>query len=215
MSIDFSQPAGTSIRVSPRSSEQASEVEEKDTSWGGDGFGVDDFIDLINPLQHIPIVGDIYREITGDEIATEARILTGTVLGGAVGFVTSAFSAMFEDATGDSVFGAIASVFEGDEAPTEATELAGNGYAATAMPTQLMPTQLPAAPQWASAAESLSPLDFSTIDSKTAPVSLPPELPADEAVLSLFAPDLLDAREKHQQSQSLIWAQEIASELDS
>ncbi|MDP6473864.1 MAG: hypothetical protein QF894_03030 [Alphaproteobacteria bacterium] len=36
--------------------------------FGADGFGFDDFLDLINPLQHIPIISTIYREITGDTI---------------------------------------------------------------------------------------------------------------------------------------------------
>ncbi|TDQ86313.1 hypothetical protein A8950_0004 [Dongia mobilis] len=35
---------------------------------GPDGsFGWDDFIDLINPLQHIPVVAQIYRAVTGDQ----------------------------------------------------------------------------------------------------------------------------------------------------
>ncbi|HEY4164992.1 MAG TPA: hypothetical protein VGM59_18140, partial [Dongiaceae bacterium] len=37
--------------------------------FGADGkFGWDDFLDVINPLQHIPIVSQIYRAITGDQI---------------------------------------------------------------------------------------------------------------------------------------------------
>ncbi len=35
---------------------------------GPDGkFGWDDFVDIINPLQHIPIVAQIYRAVTGDQ----------------------------------------------------------------------------------------------------------------------------------------------------
>jgi hypothetical protein len=35
---------------------------------GPDGsFGWDDFVDLINPLQHIPVVAQIYRAVTGDQ----------------------------------------------------------------------------------------------------------------------------------------------------
>ena len=35
---------------------------------GPDGkFGWDDFIDIINPLQHIPVVAQVYRAVTGDE----------------------------------------------------------------------------------------------------------------------------------------------------
>ena len=35
--------------------------------WGDDGFSFGDILDLINPLQHIPIVGTIYRAVTGDD----------------------------------------------------------------------------------------------------------------------------------------------------
>ncbi len=43
---------------------------------GPDGeFGWDDFVDLINPLQHIPLVNLAYRAITGDEIHGAARLV--------------------------------------------------------------------------------------------------------------------------------------------
>lgn len=38
-------------------------------------FGWDDFADLINPLQHVPLVNIAYRAITGDEIYGAARLL--------------------------------------------------------------------------------------------------------------------------------------------
>jgi hypothetical protein len=35
---------------------------------GPDGeFGWDDFVDIINPLQHIPVVAQVYRAVTGDQ----------------------------------------------------------------------------------------------------------------------------------------------------
>lgn len=40
----------------------------KELFLGPDGeFGWDDFIDIINPLQHIPVVAQIYRAVTGDQ----------------------------------------------------------------------------------------------------------------------------------------------------
>ncbi|HEV7371081.1 MAG TPA: hypothetical protein VGO20_18420, partial [Arenibaculum sp.] len=45
-----------------------------------------DLLDVINPLQHIPVVGTIYRALTGDEISTPARVAGGTLYGGVVGF---------------------------------------------------------------------------------------------------------------------------------
>src|SRR3546814_6236130 len=52
-----------------------------DGSSAGDlTFG--DFLDIINPLQHIPLVSTLYRAITGDEISPHARILGATLFGG-------------------------------------------------------------------------------------------------------------------------------------
>ena len=39
-------------------------------------FTFDDLIDVINPLQHLPIVSTIYRAITGDEITPHARAIS-------------------------------------------------------------------------------------------------------------------------------------------
>jgi len=47
----------------------------------GEGF-FSTLLDVINPLQHIPLVSTLYREITGDEISPSARILGGGLFGG-------------------------------------------------------------------------------------------------------------------------------------
>ena len=58
---------------------------------GGGGFFsfIKSFIDIINPLQHIPIVGNIYRNITGDQISPGARIAGSTLYGGPIGGITA------------------------------------------------------------------------------------------------------------------------------
>ncbi|MEP4884867.1 MAG: hypothetical protein ABJ215_00715, partial [Alphaproteobacteria bacterium] len=44
----------------------------------GDGEGFfSTLLDIVNPLQHIPLVSSLYREITGDEISPSARIVGG------------------------------------------------------------------------------------------------------------------------------------------
>jgi hypothetical protein len=53
------------------------------------GFSFSDFIDVINPLQHIPGVAELYRSVTNDQISDQARktgnALYGFALGGPVG----------------------------------------------------------------------------------------------------------------------------------
>jgi len=57
--------------------------------FGDDGFGFRDVLDLVNPLQHIPVVGNVYRKLTGDEIAPGMRVAGGALFGGPVGAALS------------------------------------------------------------------------------------------------------------------------------
>ncbi|MGB8275679.1 MAG: hypothetical protein WCF16_10475 [Alphaproteobacteria bacterium] len=68
--------------------------------FGDDGFGFDDVLDIINPLQHIPIVSSIYRALTGDHIDAGPRMIGGAILGGGLGFASAAINAVIEDQTG-------------------------------------------------------------------------------------------------------------------
>lgn len=56
-------------------------------------LGFSDFIDVINPFQHIPIVSAIYRHITGDEISPVSEVAGGGIYGGPIGAVLGAASA--------------------------------------------------------------------------------------------------------------------------
>ena len=40
-----------------------SEVDSDGAMWGKDGFSFADLLDVVNPLQHIPVIGQIYRGI--------------------------------------------------------------------------------------------------------------------------------------------------------
>ena len=44
-----------------------------------------ELIDIVNPLQHIPLVSNIYRALTDDVISPFANIAGGTLFGGPVG----------------------------------------------------------------------------------------------------------------------------------
>ncbi|MGD0143082.1 MAG: hypothetical protein ABSC92_07990 [Rhizomicrobium sp.] len=104
-----------------------------------------DVLEIINPLQHIPIVSTIYRELTGDKINPIERIAGDTLYGGAIGFVSSIANLVFEQVTGKD-FGdtALAMLGVGGD---KSTALAANDTAAqptisrvaTAAPAQLTP----------------------------------------------------------------------------
>ncbi|WP_420548484.1 hypothetical protein [Curvivirga sp.] len=68
-----------------------------------DPLGPLDILDIINPLQHIPGVGAVYREITGDDISTPSRIAGGTLYGGIVGFAASVVNSIIDEESGKDV----------------------------------------------------------------------------------------------------------------
>jgi len=68
--------------------------------FGDDGFTFSDFLDIINPLQHIPIVNTVYRAMTGDKIDPGSRLAGGGLFGGPIGLVASLVSGMVEESTG-------------------------------------------------------------------------------------------------------------------
>lgn len=77
-----------------------------------------DFLDVINPLQHIPIVSTIYRRITGDEIDPEARLAGGALYGGPLGFVSALANVIVEEQTGRDIGETISVALLGeDETP--------------------------------------------------------------------------------------------------
>lgn len=78
-------------------------------------FGFFDLLDMVNPLQHIPIVSTLYREITGDEIKPAARVIGGTIFGGPAGGAMSLANVIIEHETGRDLTGNVmAMVRDGD-----------------------------------------------------------------------------------------------------
>lgn len=84
---------------------------EGDATSQEDGFGFDDLLDIVNPLQHLPIVGTLYRELTGDDLSATSRIAGGALYGGALGAGLSVAEAAFEEISGDDVGGHLATLF--------------------------------------------------------------------------------------------------------
>lgn len=112
-----SNPEKTSANASVSSSASSSEGKGASEDKGGqeDGFSFGDLLDTINPLQHIPVISTIYREVTGDTIGPVARIVGGTIFGGPVGFAASALDAGFAAATGKDVGETVVAMITGDE----------------------------------------------------------------------------------------------------
>ncbi|PCJ01767.1 MAG: hypothetical protein COB14_03400 [Alphaproteobacteria bacterium] len=70
-----------------------------------DAFSFWDLLDMVNPLQHIPVVSFAYREITGDEIKPVSQIIGGGVFGGPAGLAGGLVNVVVREETGRDVMG--------------------------------------------------------------------------------------------------------------
>jgi hypothetical protein len=58
-----------------------------------------EFLAGLNPLHHLPVVGTIYREVTGERIPPVMRVLGGGLFGGPIGMLSSAVMVAIEEFT--------------------------------------------------------------------------------------------------------------------
>ena len=121
------QSAATPPRhdVSPAAPRAPAAAPPESDFWGADGLTFGDFLDLINPLQHVPVVSTLYRSFTGDDISTGARVLGGALFGGVVGLFGAVFNAILDHATGKDLGEHVLALLDdapaapGDAAPDE------------------------------------------------------------------------------------------------
>lgn len=93
-------------------------------------FTFDDFLDVINPLHHIPIVSTIYRAISGDEITPHARAIGGGLFGGPIGMIAAGVSLAVEEAAGASASTMLADLFtDGPDTGDQLAQAPGHGGA--------------------------------------------------------------------------------------
>jgi hypothetical protein len=81
---------------------------------GGKGF-FHDLLDVINPLQHLPVISTVYRAITGEHIGTLEKIAGDTLYGGMWGAISSVADSMFEAATGKDFGSTVLALFSGPQ----------------------------------------------------------------------------------------------------
>ena len=65
---------------------------------GNLSFG--DLLDVVNPLQHLPVVGTLYRAVSGDQIGDPEKVIGDTIYGGPLGLVSSLADLAFKHITG-------------------------------------------------------------------------------------------------------------------
>ncbi|MEJ0043742.1 MAG: hypothetical protein WDM81_16640 [Rhizomicrobium sp.] len=95
--VNFSMHAPNPIAAGPQAGIDSAKA-------APDGsFSFDDVLDIVNPLQHIPVVGTLYRALSGDTIKTGPKIAGDTLYGGITGFASSIADTVFEKITGKNV----------------------------------------------------------------------------------------------------------------
>lgn len=75
-----------------------------------------DVLDVVNPLHHIPVVGSLYRELTGDAIGTGPRLAGGALFGGLIGLGAAFVNMILEGLTGRDAGEHVIALF-GDRSP--------------------------------------------------------------------------------------------------
>ncbi len=69
------------------------EQAQNEPFWGKDGFTFGDVLDIVNPIQHLPIIANQYREQTHDDASEGSKliggVLFGSLLGGVFGVLSS------------------------------------------------------------------------------------------------------------------------------
>lgn len=122
------------------------------TEAGTTTMSFDDFVDMVNPLQHIPVLSALYRSLDGDTINPVSRVVGDIIYSGPMGAVSAAISGLgaiannvLESQTGNDVTGTVlASLFGTDD--QAATSVASNETnIPTAVTAQQMPVSLVAA----------------------------------------------------------------------
>jgi len=122
--------AATSTQPAPSRPAYYDEIDPANEHYTGGGviegdLSFDDLIDVLNPLQHLPIVSTVYRAITGDQIQPHARAIGSGLYGGPIGFLAAGAAMAIEEAVGASPDAVLADLFDEESAD-------GNSVVATA-----------------------------------------------------------------------------------
>ncbi|HEY3304624.1 MAG TPA: hypothetical protein VGL70_13920 [Candidatus Binatia bacterium] len=145
-----SPPAPTrALREAPPPAEPIEESEKTSTAkaapppekksaikwWSKENFSFKDILDMLNPLQHLPVISTLYRAWTGEGIGGVARIIGGAIYGRAGGFIsmaTSVVNAAIGAFTGKDIGERVYAAVFGDPKASET-----NALAAASTPTSL------------------------------------------------------------------------------
>ena len=92
-------------------------------AFGKDGFSFSTILDIVNPLQHIPIVSTVYQKLTGDVASPGANIIGGALFGGPIGFAVASADTALKSETGKDMGGHVFALFDSGAPTTPAATM--------------------------------------------------------------------------------------------
>ncbi len=125
--------AAPAVAVLPSSPPAEQKSASKSSDWD---FSFHNLLDIINPLEHLPIIGTIYRAITGTHIGIPEKIAGDALYGGLWGAVSGVADAAFEAVTGKDFGSTVLALFTGHHRDTA---LAGNVVVTPAVKLPALP----------------------------------------------------------------------------
>ncbi len=139
---------------------------------GHQGFTFSDILDVINPLQHLPVIGTVYRELTGDTISPAARVAGDALYGGIWGLASSVANELVEGETGKDIGSHIWATLFGDDDDKPANPLGNSPSETASAATVTVPAA--SAPVAAAAAYSRAPALLAPAAMSSAPAEPTP-----------------------------------------
>jgi hypothetical protein len=124
------------VATAPTPDAAAASAAKTDSS----GFSFADLLDIVNPLQHIPVVSTLYRSITGDGIGPGEKIAGDTLYGGFIGLIASLADTAFMKITGNYVGDTVLAFLTGDDTDTPVRTAAAPEQPAQPAPAQAVNT---------------------------------------------------------------------------
>ena len=99
--------AGLSLEVTKPQSDDSSSgtgsTGAKESKHGGFWNFIVGVFDMLNPLEHIPVISTIYEKITGHKMSSMARIAGDTLYGGPIGAAVGIANVVSEKKTGKDI----------------------------------------------------------------------------------------------------------------
>lgn len=190
--------------------------------FGPEGPGLKDVVDILNPLQHIPIVSNIYQSLTGDTASAGAQLIGGALIGGPLGFLASLANVIFEQETGHSAGAAVVASLTGEQAPEVARQVASAG------PTPALPAAAAAREEEVASADPAPTADQYKLAGVQAQMQLasltatpgsmtdlatatPADRSADKDMLALFGAEAKSAHNSYRKAQFRPYLSDVTS----